>query len=108
MCDVASSKKGFVKLLESKPDVVKYIHKLTYKMGEYYSFQRIIGNDDQGLSPILPNLLRTTFCLNCLIINGSKSYWNTLDSSLTSGLFYLKHLPTVNHIDLIYPRFLTF
>ena len=30
LCHVASSKKGFVKLLESRPDVVKYIRKLTY------------------------------------------------------------------------------
>jgi hypothetical protein len=29
---IASSKKGFVKLLNSRPDVVKYIRKLTYKM----------------------------------------------------------------------------
>ena len=30
--NVASSKKGFVKLLNSRPDVVKYIRKLTYKL----------------------------------------------------------------------------
>ena len=29
---VASSKKGFVKLLKSRPDVVEYIRKLTYKL----------------------------------------------------------------------------
>ena len=32
---VASSKKGFVKLLESRPEVVKYIRKLTYKWGDF-------------------------------------------------------------------------
>ena len=105
MCRVASSKKGFVKLLESRPDVVKYIRKLTYKVGEYHRFHPLpaypsFENEDQGLSPILPNLLRTIPRLNCLTINGSKLDWNTLDSSLTSALFYLMHLPTVNHIDL--------
>ena len=104
---VASSKKGFVKLLQSRPDVVKYIRKLTYKMGEYYCIRPLranpsFENEDQGLSPILPNLLRTMSRLNCLTIDGSKSYWNTLDSSLTSALLYLMHLPTVNRIDLSY------
>ena len=43
----ASSKKGFIKLLESRPDVVKYIRKLTYKMGNYY---RGSDNEDHLLS----------------------------------------------------------
>jgi hypothetical protein len=34
MYHIASSKKGFVKLLKSRPDVVKYIRKLTYKVGD--------------------------------------------------------------------------
>ena len=30
--------------------------------------------------------------------------WNTLDSSLTSALLYLMHLPSVNHIDLSFTQ----
>jgi hypothetical protein len=63
------------------------------------------NNDDDLLSPILPNLLRTIPSLNCLTIVGdscSMSDWNTLDSSLTSAFLYLMHLPTINHIDLSY------
>ena len=93
MCQVASSKKGFVKLLKSRPDVVKYIRKLTYKVDSIYK-------DDYLLSPILPKFLRTIPHLNCLTIKGSKLDWNTLDSSLTSAFLYLMHLPTINHIDL--------
>ena len=94
---VASSKKGFVKLLKSRPDVVRYIRKLTYKVTPTYpSFD----NDDQLLSPILPNFLRTISRLNCLTINALKLDWNTLDSSLQSALLHLMHLPTINHIDL--------
>ena len=33
---LASSKKGFVKLLRNRPDVVNYIRKLTYKVGKKY------------------------------------------------------------------------
>jgi hypothetical protein len=91
--NVASSKKGFVKLLESRPDVVKYIRKLTYKM-KY-------DDDDDLLSPILPNFLRTIPSLNYLIITSSGWMdWNDLNSSLTSAFLHLMHLPTVNHIDL--------
>ena len=97
----ASSKKGFVKLLKSRPDVVKYIRKLTYKIENNNCFQwPTFVNDDYLLSPILPNLLRTIPHLNCLTINNSKSDWNTLDSSLTSAFLHLMHLPTMNHIDL--------
>ena len=39
---LASSKKKFVKLLRSRPDVVIYIRKLTYKVGKKY--------DDRPLS----------------------------------------------------------
>ena len=103
---VASSKNGFVKLLTSRPDVVKYIRKLTYKVGAYHRFDSTLPacpsfeNDDHRLSPILPNFLRTIPRLNCLTIIGSKSDWNTLDSSLTSAFLHLMHLPTVNHINL--------
>ena len=93
---VASSKKGFVKLLKSRPDVVKYIRKLTYKVAPTYpSF-----DNDHQFSPILPNLLRTISLLSYLAIKASKLDWNTLDSSLTSALLHLMHLPTINHIDL--------
>jgi len=98
MCHVASSKKGFVKLLGSNPDVVKYIRKLKYKVSYSYN----INNDDRLLSPILPNFLQTIPHLNCLIINGSRLDWNTLDSSLTSAFLHLMHLPAINHIDLLW------
>jgi hypothetical protein len=94
--DITSSKKGFVKLLTSRPDVVKYIRKLTY------SLRVDINNDDHLLSPILSNFLSTISRLNCLTITGSMLDWNTLDSSLTSMFFHLMHLPTINHIDLSY------
>ena len=89
----SSSKKGFVKLLKSRPDDVNYICKLTYKMG--YN----TNNDDHLLSPILSNLLPTSH-LNCLTITAAQQDWNTLDSSLSSALLHLMHLPTINHIDL--------
>jgi hypothetical protein len=108
--NIASSKKGFIKLLESRPDVVKYIRKLTYEMEYHPSIVNInrfqsrtsssFVNHDNLLSPILPNLLRTIPHLNCLTINASKSDWNTLDSSLTSAFLHLMHLPTMNHIGL--------
>ena len=107
---LASSKRGFVKLLRSKPDVVNYIRKLTYnfKVGQKYDDCSILlqfspthpSNDDLLLSPILPNFLRTISRLNCLKINAFNLDWNTLDSSLTSAFLHLMHLPTINHIDL--------
>ena len=101
----ASSKKGFVKLLGSRPDVAKYIRKLTYicnDMSRLSSPSQSLNNDDHLLSTILPNLLRTISHLNCLTITASQLDWNTLDSSLTSAFLYLMHLPTINHIDLSY------
>ena len=95
---VASSKKGFVKLLQNRPDVVQYIRKLTYKVDPSFD------NDDR-LSPILPNFLRTISSLNRLTITSSKlSNWDTLNSSLTSAFLHLMHLPTTKHIDLSYIR----
>ena len=109
---IASSKKGFVKLLESRPDVVKYIRKLTYKMenNDRFKFLQFMpsyptsfdDNDDDLLSPILPNFLRTIPRLTCLKINASASDWYSLNFSLTSALLHLMHLPTINHIDLSY------
>ena len=49
---LASSKKGFVKLLKSRPEVVKYIRKLKYNV-------IFNGDDDDLLSPILLNFLPT-------------------------------------------------
>ena len=94
---VASSKKGFVKLLRSRPDVVNYIRKLTYEVGFTYSSSSE-SEDDR----ILSNFLRTISRLNCLKITGVAYHqdWNTLDSSLTSAFLDLIHLPTINHIDL--------
>jgi hypothetical protein len=86
-------KESFVELLTSRPDVVKYIRKLTYEVSYY-------NDDDLRLSPILPNFLRTISCLNCLTIDLSTLTWDGLDSSLASAFLYLMHLPTVNHIDL--------
>ena len=110
---VASSKRGFVKLLQSRPDVVKYIRQLTYKVGnlnhsDSFPLQAFLSpphhpnvdKDDDLLSPTLPNFLRTISRLNSLRIFGSKLDWNTLDSSLTSAFLHLMHLPTVNHIEL--------
>jgi hypothetical protein len=94
MRSIASSKKSFVKLLGWRPDVVKYIRKLTYDVCD--------GYEDRLLLPILPNFLRTISRLHCFTIDGTSFYWNTLDSSLTSAFFYLMHLPTINHIDLSY------
>ena len=92
---VAFKKESFVELLKSRPDVVKYIRKLTYEVSCY-------NDDDFRLSHILPKFLRTISRLNCLEISGSSLQWNSLqmDSSLTSALLYLMHLPTINHIDL--------
>jgi hypothetical protein len=108
MCQVASSKKGFVKLLTGSPDVVKYIRKLTYKVGyDYQSYASqfppthpSLNTDDHLLSPILPNFLRTISRLNCLTINALKLDWNTLESSMTSMFLHLMNLSTINHIDL--------
>ena len=94
---VASSKKGFVKLVERRPNIVKYIRKLTYKVSGDNN------DDDHLLSPIiLSKFLPTISRLNCLAITASDSEfdWNTLDFFLTSALLYLMHLPTINHIDL--------
>ena len=90
----ASSKKGFIKLVKSRPNVVNYIRKLTYKVN--YD----INDDDHLLSPILSNFLPTTSRLNCLEINASGWDWNTLDSSLTLAFLHLMRLPTVDHIGL--------
>ena len=94
---IASSKKGFVKLLKSRPDVVKYIRKLTYKVG--------LRNNNEDHLPILPVLLRTISRLNCLTITAAdRRDWTKLNSSLISALLHLMHLRTINHINLSYIR----
>ena len=105
---LASSKKGFVKLLRSRPDVVNYIRKLTYKVTYKYDncplsisqFTAYLSESEDD--PILINLLRTISRLNCLKITTLYQHWDILDSSLTSALLHLMHLPTINHIDLSY------
>ena len=92
---LASSKKGFIKLLKSRPDVINYIRKLRYKVTRN-------NDDDHLLLPLLSNLLPTISRLNCLAFSASMLDWNTLDSSLTSAVLRLMHLPTINHIDLSY------
>ena len=67
---LAIPKKGFVKILKSKPYVVKYIRKLTYGVSDDYD------DDDRLLSPILSNFLPTVFRLNCLTITASHRDWN--------------------------------
>jgi hypothetical protein len=67
---IASSKKGFLKLLKSRPDVVNCIRKLTYKVSHNSP-----NNDDHLLSPILRTIPR----LNCLTITASDLDWNTLN-----------------------------
>ena len=93
----ASSKKRFVELLNSRPDVVKHIRELRYTISCDDS-----DNEDDLLSPILSNFLRTIPSLNYLRITSSmtSSDWNELNPSLTSTFLHLMHLPTVNHIDL--------
>ena len=93
-------KKKFVKLLENRPDIVKYIRKLTYIVSSIHLPFNPNFDNDHLLSPILPNFLRTIPRLNCLKINGSQLDWNTMDSSLTSAFLHLMHLPTLNHIHL--------
>ena len=97
-----ASKKGFVKLLQSRPEIVMYIRKLTYIMGYTYD-PTDIKNDDL-LSPILPNFLLTIPHLNSLTINALGMNWNEINISLTSAFLHLMHLPTINHIDLSYIR----
>ena len=102
---VARSKKGFIKLVKSRPNVVKYIRELTYNIQIPSYPSTTFNNDGRILSSMLPNLLRTISHLNCLTITASQLDWNLLDSSLTSALLYLMHLPTINHIDLSYIQY---
>ena len=105
---VASSKKGFVKLLKSRPDVVNYIRKLTYEVSDNLQTLGLsathpsFNNDDHLLLSLLPNLLRTIPRLNYLKISALNQDWNAMDSSLTSAFLYLMQLPTINHIDLLF------
>ena len=89
-----SSKKGFVKLVKSRPNVVNYIRKLTYSM----SWDNW-NDDDRLLSPILSSFRATNSLLNCIAINILRD-WNKLDSSLTSAFLHLMRFPTINHIEL--------
>ena len=105
--DVSSLKKGFVKLLKSRSDVVRYIPKLTYIVSYNFRLSQLSpthpsSNDGFLVSPILSNFFLTISHLNCLKINALQSDWNTLDSSLTSAFLHLMHLPSINHIDLLF------
>ena len=105
----SSSKRGFVKLLQSRPDLVKFIRKLTYKFcHDLISTRYSQSFDDECflLSSLLPNFLRSIPRLNRLKITIPKTNldshdWKKMDSSLTSALLHLMHLPTINRIDLI-------
>ena len=91
-----SPKWAFLKLLQSSPDVVKYIRKLRYIV----TYGLTPNDHDRQLSVIFLNSLPKFSRLNCLAISASNLNWNTLDSSLTSAFIHLMHLPTINHIDL--------
>ena len=114
MYHVAPSKKGFVELLKSRPDVVQYIRTLTYTV-EHGSWECNTSRPEQVdevkdfdnyylFATILPNLLRTIPHLNCLTITANMTIWNELDASLKSAFLHLMHLPTINNIDLSYFR----
>ena len=92
----ASSKKGLVKLLKSRPEVVKYIQKLEYDVTHN-------DNDDDLLSPILSSVLPTFSRLDSLTIAYRKE-WDKMIPSLRSAFLYLMRLPTINHIDLSFIR----
>ena len=111
--NIDTSNKGFVKLLRSRPEVVRHIRKLSYKIGlgdNRYPLSQLQpthrchpSSDDDDyhlLAPILLKFLRKIPCLNCLTIAAAVRDWNTLDSSLTSALLHLVHLPTINHIEI--------
>jgi hypothetical protein len=92
----SSSEKGFFNLLKSRPDVVKFIRKLTYRVSNNST-----NNYDHRLSPILRSIPR----LNYLTITSSgfgDLDWNRLDSSLTSVFLHLMHLSTINYITLTF------
>ena len=98
-----SSKRGFVMLLKSRPEVVQYIRKLTYK---FYDNNLSFGRNDRLLSSTLPNFLRSIPHLNYLKITSrsvvTNPDWKELDPSVTSALLHLMHLPTINHIEISY------
>ena len=108
----ASSKKGFLKLLKRRPDVVNHIRKLTYEVGNKYDDRPLLlqllpthhESDDYLLSPILPIILRTIPRLTCLTINALNMDWNEINPSLTAAFLHLMRLPTINHIDLSFIR----
>ena len=91
---LASSKKGFVKLLKSRPEIVKYIRKLTYNV------ECNEDDDDHLLSSILLYFLPTFSRLDSLEITASGLDWGGLNPSLKSIFLNLMHLPTINHIKL--------
>ena len=110
---IDTSNKGFVKLLRSRPEVVRHIRKLSYKIGlgdNRYPLSQLQpthrchpSSDDDDyhlLAPILLKFLRKIPYLNCLTIAAAVRDWNTMDSSLTSALLHLVHLPTINHIEI--------
>ena len=95
------SKKGFVKLLKSRPEIVKYIRKFTYNL--FDNIPSFVVDRDRFISSILPNFLRSIPHLNCLIITSGSILevdWKKVDSSLTSTLLHLMHLPTINRVVL--------
>jgi hypothetical protein len=99
---IASPKKGFFNLLKSRPDVVKYIRKLSYRTIYYYHLPDPSFDHDLLLAPIiLSNFDPTISRLDSLTINVSNSTWNVLES-VTPVFLHLMRLPTVNHIELSY------
>jgi hypothetical protein len=97
------SKKGFIKLLKRRPDVVKYIRQLSYKVNSTRGLvcPRLNSRFDHN-DHLLSSILLTIPRLNCLKINCSQFHWSSLSSSLRSAFLHLMHLPTLKHVDLSY------
>jgi hypothetical protein len=92
MHHVASSKKGFVNLFKSRPDICQVypetlVQYRKYNLTHLFKFGLTMIIICPVLSPILPNFLRTIPRLNCFTITASMLDWNTLDSYLTSVPF---------------------
>ena len=102
------SKRGFIELVNNRPDVVRYIRKLDYEIDkddlsespQSSPTNSSLDDDDDQLFPILSNLLATIPSLSSLIIDGSNKNWGSVDSSLTSTFLHLMHLPTIKFIGL--------
>ena len=105
---IASSKKAFVRLLKSRPDVV-YSQAHVYTRIQSRSCTTILTSsefhDDNQLSPILLNFLRRISHLNCL--KSTLHFWTGIDwtlpwhqHSFTSSTF-LPSITSTSHSSII-------